>query len=185
MRLKAKRDTHAAAILALRRDLARVRQALEDAAHVDEAEAQAYLDLLHAENVPTRDPGHGSEGSRERHSADDRAQSSERVVAGYGDIAPASPTQQDDPFRAVHPLQTSSRHNRLFAPERPTSPLTLGRYGAAAGPADAGAERDKPQTPARKAGSSASPNGVSRQPLSRRLSRAFHGLSLARTASRG
>ncbi|GAA5837779.1 hypothetical protein JCM11251_002320 [Rhodosporidiobolus azoricus] len=45
-RLSAQRDANAATISSLRKELARAKQALEEASHVDEQEAQAYLALL-------------------------------------------------------------------------------------------------------------------------------------------
>ncbi|GAA5974631.1 hypothetical protein JCM11641_007032 [Rhodosporidiobolus odoratus] len=44
--LSAQRDANAATIAALRKELAKARQALEDASHVQEHEADAYLSLL-------------------------------------------------------------------------------------------------------------------------------------------
>jgi hypothetical protein len=45
-RLSAQRDANAATIAALRKELAKAKQALEEASHVDEQEAEAYLALL-------------------------------------------------------------------------------------------------------------------------------------------
>lgn len=198
IRLKAKRDANAATISNLRRDIARARQALDDAAHVDEAEAEAYLDLLQSSGSSPFSsdygPGRPAELSREyeRHAgALDRSDAARQptIVAGYGYLAPASP-----PLTPGHERGPNDRLETLAEPtagtrERPTSPIRQHsrpswQDGATPGLpasdyASPGTQPEPPVSPPQAGRDHAVP------PLSRRWSRVLNGLNLTRTTSRG
>lgn len=140
-RLSALRDTNAATIASLRRELARARRALEEAQHVDEEEAQAYLALLSgreqtegaqispektsASRVPTEaDDGHSpvqrksSVGLASAPGGEPRTVIPSGMVAALPD-SPTSPTLSFLP-RPVNPTSAITSHPlQTYAPTMP------------------------------------------------------------------
>ncbi|GAA5982920.1 hypothetical protein JCM10908_006832 [Rhodotorula pacifica] len=194
-RLKAKRDANAATIASLRRELARAKQDLEDAAHVEEHEAEAYLDLLREQDrdlldlarndavprsVDNEHAGNGAEGSP-----------AARMIAGYGFFAPASPEFQRDEFRPSHPTlsypfdeheaRLNGTHHR---PERPTSPLRRAQAEATATNAVAAPDDHIMQPAPMQQQLNGEPGAIAQAPLSRRWSRVLNGFNIARAAPR-
>ncbi|GAA5960862.1 hypothetical protein JCM21900_006611 [Sporobolomyces salmonicolor] len=123
-RLSAQRDANNATIAALRRDLARAKQSLEEASHVREEEAAQYLALLSGEAtnghretapVPPSSVGTIDNGQQRSHLPAEVAVS--RTISPH----PSSQALPRGPWPS-HPSQPSQRQSALpDAQPRPTS----------------------------------------------------------------
>ncbi|KAG0660259.1 hypothetical protein C6P46_004713 [Rhodotorula mucilaginosa] len=119
--LKAKREANAATIASLRRDLARIKQQVEDAARIDEHEAETYLALLQdherdvVQGATSGDPGRHADNDKHQHAANDEFSSpSRRFIAGQSFLAPASPPLPFNEHRpsAPHPSRSHAHVSR-------------------------------------------------------------------------
>ena len=119
--LKAKREANAATIAALRRDLARAKQQVEDAARIDEHEAETYLALLQdhdrdvVQGALSGDPSrHADNGKHQNTSTEEFSSPSRRLMVGQIFLAPASPPLPFDEHRpsAPHPNRSHAHESR-------------------------------------------------------------------------
>ncbi|GAA6033486.1 hypothetical protein JCM8097_001420 [Rhodosporidiobolus ruineniae] len=150
MRLSAERDANVSTIAALRKQLSKLRAELEEASHVEEDEAQAYLALLSADQRNGGGP-YDTVTSAQSHSAlpHGRPPLSQHLAESLVDrgrstsfdagqpIQPSYPSQQDSarpprperPYSLVgHPFRISSPYLSSTVPAaqvvNPTSPTT-------------------------------------------------------------
>ena len=181
-------------IATLRRDLARVKQQVEDAARIDEHEAETYLALLQGhdrdvvQGALSGDSGrHANNGKHQNTSTEELSSPSRRLMVGQSFLAPASPPLPCDEHRpsAPHPnrshaheSRTDSRtHSERFFP--PSAPAQVMQASESLGHP----LRNESLPPARSQRLSDSAGSTSQQPLSQRWSRLIDGLHLARSPS--
>ncbi|BGP28046.1 hypothetical protein Rt10032_c14g5381 [Rhodotorula toruloides] len=128
-RLSSLRDQNASTISSLRRELAKAHRALEEAQHVDEEEARAYLELLSGRDQlggGVSPPRMG--GSAVPTEADDGHSPAQRKSsAALSHAAGAAPRPAVAPSEMVAPLPdspTSPTLSHLPHPVNPTSAIT-------------------------------------------------------------
>ncbi|GAA6011079.1 hypothetical protein JCM10207_005488 [Rhodosporidiobolus poonsookiae] len=115
-RLSTQRESKAATIASLRKELARLKHELKEASRVDEDEAAAYLALL--------SPGHGSNGtipsSPQAHGHNGSTMSARQPLTDYE--AHGSTAARDLPLEQ-HDRPSAPSPARPSRPDRPTSAL--------------------------------------------------------------
>ncbi|BGP35826.1 hypothetical protein JCM10296v2_007678 [Rhodotorula toruloides] len=125
-RLSSLRDQNSATIASLRRDLAKARRALEEAQHVDEEEARAYLELLAGrEGAEVEDSPARTVRSAVPTEADDgHSPVQRRRSAGFAHEGPTRPPVPSGMVGALPDSPTSPILAHLPHPVNPTSAIT-------------------------------------------------------------
>lgn len=178
----------------MRRDLARAKQQVEDAARIDEHEAESYLALLQDYDrdmvqgaLSGSSSRHADKGKQQNASTNEDSSLSQRLIAGQSFLAPASPPLPFGEHRpsAPHPARSHEHESRTESHAESGqfhSPSALAQVMRAS----ERLERPLQSEPLPRAGSqrvSDSARSTTQQPLSQRWSRVITGLHLARSPS--